>query len=454
MNCRLILFLSAIVLLNVSSCMQDHPNTSDITKEINVFAFIEGASNSKLKTRASNSSWDKNDEIGLFMMKGNTTLTSSALASNAKYVTKEGTSFFSPALSHEIHFPFHEEMVDFIAYYPYKETLDNLNYSIDVSDQSTLERIDLLYANNVKGVVSSNKDVNLTFKHQLCKVVLNISKEEGGLDLDGLKAEITNQNTKATFSLANGTISNENEPANISFSVSSDGALAQAILLPTASLIDKKLKLTLGTSTYSYDLGENKTIKSFDASTKYTLKVGLKAGIGVTVENVTTTIEDWLEGPTEDITAEEELQNQPDNPPEELPGEEPQEGDGSEANPYTVDQAQMIAEEKKVWVQGYIVGYYTGSKKKTFFNGILNARSLNIAIASSAVEDDPNMTFQIDLLNNAHKDIKEKIDLKNNPKNFLKKIALFGNIENYVEETMLKDVKSAIIDGVKIGDSR
>ena len=440
-------------MLSVSSCMQDHPNPSDVIKEINVFAFIDGSSNYGVKTRASNSSWDKNDEIGIFMMKANSPL-SSVLASNAKYVTKEGSPFFSPALSHEIHFPFHEEMVDFIAYYPYKETLDNLNYSIDVSDQSTLERIDLLYANNVKGVVSSNKDVILTFKHQLSKVILNITKEEGGPDLDGLKAEITNQNTKATFSLVNGTIDNENEPANISFNVSSDGAIAQAILLPTASLIDKKLKLTLGTSTYTYDLGENKTIKSFDASTKYILKVGLKSGIGVTLENVSTTIEDWLEGPTEEVTADEELQNQPDNPSEELPGEEPQEGDGSETNPYTVEQAQMMVGEKKVWIQGYIVGYYTGSKKKTFFNGILNARSLNIAIASSALEEDPNKTFQIDLLNNAHKDIKEKIDLKNNPKNFLEKIALFGDIENYLEETMLKNVKAAVINEVKIGDSR
>ncbi len=433
--------------------MQDHPNHLDMIKEINVYASIENSSIPISQTRASNSVWDKNDVIGIFMTKANSPL-SSALASNAKYVTTDGTPIFLPVASHEIYFPFNEEMVDFIAYYPYKETLDNLNYSIDVSDQTTLEHIDLLYANNVKEVVSSNKNINLTFKHQLSKVILNITKEGVTSDLAGLKAEITNQNTKATFSLANGTISNENEPANISFSVSSDGAIAQAILLPTASLIDKKLKLTLGASTYSYDLGENKTITSFDASTKYSLKVVLKEGVGVTLENLSTNIEDWLEGPTENITADEELQNQPDNPPEELPGEEPQEGDGSEVNPYTVEQAQMITEEKKVWVKGYIVGYYTGSKKKTFFNGILNARSLNIAIASSALEEDPNMTFQIDLLNNAHKDIKEKIDLKNNPKNFLEKIALFGDIENYLGEIMLKNVKSAIIDGVKIGDSR
>ena len=433
--------------------MQDYPNPSDIIKEINVFAFIDGSSNYGVKTRASNSSWDKNDEIGIFMMKANSPL-SSALASNAKYVTKEGSPFFSPALSHEIHFPFHEEMVDFLAYYPYKETLDNLNYSIDVSDQSTLERIDLLYANNVKGVVSSNKDVNLTFKHQLTKVILNITKEEGGPDLDGLKAEITNQNTKATFSLVNGTIDNENEPANISFNVSSDGTIAQAILLPTASLIDKKLMITLGTSTYSYDLGENKTIKSFDASTKYILKVGLKSGIGVTVENVSTTIEDWLEGPTEEVTADEELQNQPDNPPKELPGEEPQEGDGSETNPYTVEQAQIRTGEKEKWVKGYIVGSYgIGFRKKNFIYGTDNSGLMNIAIASIITETAFEKTFLIDYRTPSNQDVAKIVNLQKNSDLIFKEICLLGNIELDTNgDIMLKKIKTAIIDGERIGE--
>ena len=123
-------------------------------------------------------------------------------------------------------------------------------------------------------------------------------------DLTGLTAEITNVYTKASFSLVNGTISNENEIKNVSFKVNVDGKSAQAILLPTTSLDSMILVLTLDCISYSFNLAISKEISSFDKSTKHILNVTLKPG-QVEIKEVTTNIEDWIDGGTEDITADE-----------------------------------------------------------------------------------------------------------------------------------------------------
>lgn len=302
MKLKLGLPIAIVVLLSISSCTKDHPYTSDISKEINVRGSIDGVANSGVKTRASDASWEDGDQIGVFMRRTETDL-SSALAVNVPYTT-DGSDSFTP-VSSGILLPFQNEMVSFIAYYPYTASLDGLNYSIDVSDQSNLADIDLMYAYNEEGI-NSTTDVNLTFVHQLSKIDLSITMMAGGPGLNGLRVEITDINTKASFSLNDGSIINESEssPQNISFQVNGDGSLAQAILLPNKSLTNKKLVFTLGEISYSYNLS-NATIEKFDKSTKYILKVNLKPGVGNPVVISDASIVDWTEELIEDIEAGE-----------------------------------------------------------------------------------------------------------------------------------------------------
>ena len=452
MNFRIISVLAIFGMLSLTSCMQDHPSPSDVQNEIKVSASIEGATNVGVKTRVTGDSWNDGDAIGIFMKKSESTLSLPALAENAKYVNT-GSSGFFPAQSNEIYFPFNDDKVDFIAYYPHTNLLDDLNYLVDVSDQSYLSDIDLLYSNNANGINASNGEVNLTFKHQLSKIILNISMaDDSDYDLTGLKAEITNVNTKASFSLVNGELSIGSEPKGVSFKMSDDGKSAQAILLPASSLESMSLVLTLEGISYSLNLSEAKSITSFVKSTKHTLNITLKPGESPEIESMTATIEDWVEGPTEDFIADEDSSYTPPGKPGEGDGDNEEDlnggeddqyvGDGSKDYPYTVTQAKEITSENRVWVKGYIVGYYGLTGENSFNSGDNNV--YNVAIADSSIEDDYINTFRIDFWDNT--DLGNTIRLKENPDNILKMAYFFGYIvKNPRDISVLKNVTEAFI---------
>lgn len=452
MNFRIISVLAIFGMLSLTSCMQDHPSPSDVQKEIKVSASIEGATNVGVKTRVTGDSWNDGDAIGIFMKKSESTLSLPALAENAKYVNT-GSSGFFPAQSNEIYFPFNDDKVDFIAYYPHTNLLDDLNYLVDVSDQSYLSDIDLLYSNNANGINASNGEVNLTFKHQLSKIILNISMaDDSDYDLTGLKAEITNVNTTASFSLIDGTIANESGSKDVSFKMSDDGKSAQAILLPASSLESMSLVLTLEGISYSLNLSEAKRITSFVKSTKHTLNITLKPGESPEIESMTATIEDWIDGKTEDLIAEENSTYTPPGKPGEGDGDDEEDlnggeddqyvGDGSKDYPYTVTQAKEITSENRVWVKGYIVGYYGLTGENSFNSGDNNV--YNVAIADSSIEDDYINTFRIDFWDNI--DLGNTIRLKENPDNILKMAYFFGYIvKNPRDISVLENVTKAFI---------
>ena len=451
MNFRIISVLAIFGMLSLTSCMQDQPNPSDVQKEIKVSASIEGATNVGVKTRVTGDSWNDGDAIGIFMKKSESTLSLPALAENAKYVNTGSSGFFQ-AQSNEIYFPFNDDKVDFIAYYPHTNLLDDLNYLVDVSDQSYLSDIDLLYSNNANGINASNGEVNLTFKHQLSKIILNISMaDDSDYDLTGLKAEITNVNTKASFSLVNGELSIGSEPKGVSFNMSEDGKSAQAILLPASSLESMSLVLTLEGISYSLNLSEAKSITSFVKSTKHTLNITLKPGESPEIESMTATIEDWVEGPTEDFIADEDSSYTPPGKPGEGDGDDEEDlnggeddqyvGDGSFEKPFTVEQVQIMNTTKDKWVKGYIVGYYALSSKSSLNKNPVNQN--NVAIADSPMETNPEQTFKINFDSNVY--VGDPINLKNNPENKSKMAYFRGDIAQSNNISLLKNVTEAFI---------
>ena len=245
MKNNVLLIVTVIGLLCFYSCMQDHPNELDVRKEVKVSASFKNSLNdTKVTTRAVDNLWTNGDAIGLFMKKSDSELTQSALAYNAKYITTGTSSFVPAAEDFKIYYLFDKTNVDFISYHPYTISLNGLNYEIDVSDQDELAAIDLLYSDNVKAVNSDNENINLVFEHQLTKLVLRIATNYTGKEQAGLTAKITNVNTKASFSLVNGSIINSSKPNDVLFNVTALGTVASAILLPDEDLSNKKLIIT------------------------------------------------------------------------------------------------------------------------------------------------------------------------------------------------------------------
>lgn len=429
MKINFFLFFSVVGLLSFSSCVHDHLVESEVKKEVKISASIMGSSgSSQVTTRVVGQDWDDGDAIGLFMKTATSTLTQPSLAENVKFVNT-GTSKFSCNLNDKIYYPFNEAMVDFISYYPYNKNLNNLIYEVDVSNQENLESIDLLYSDNVKDAKSTNDSIGLSFEYQLPKLSFEIVANNSGKDLANLTAKITNLNTKATFSLADGVMSKSFEPKEVSLNVSESGFLAEAVVLPQDNLTETELILTIDTTTYTYPIKNSLNTTSFDKATSYDFSITLNAGQGPMITGVTATIKKRI-SKKEDIIITEDSANPSgsDGSVEDDVTEDPLKGDGSKDNPYSIAEIKELeVGAKKIWVKGYIVGSYSPSVKlENYIKGTTDAHTNCFAIADEQNEVSAEMVFPIYPENSTL--FLEKFNLIQNPENLNKLVTIEGDI--------------------------
>mgnify|MGYP000930224528 FL=1 len=421
-------FPNLVIAFMLTSCFQDHPNPEHTKQCITVNASIQA-----IQTRAFNTVWEKNDAIGIYMKKSNDEWRDVVQANNVKYIT-DGTSIFRAADTKKaINFPLDGSDASFVAYYPYKATFSDMKYPVDVTDQSNLAAIDLLYSDNAKAVNSEQLSVNLAFVHQLTKIILNIIPEDPLYDLSKLSAKITGVGTKATFSLDNGELSSPTSTGNILFNVSANGRTAEAILLPMTSLKNKELILSISSNTFAFPLDKAINITSFEKSTQYTYNITLtKEALSVSHA----IISDWIAAPSENIVIGKIST--------------PETTGGTIDNPFTITEALANQGKTDVWVKGFIVGYYSGSSYKSFVN---NANSVtkasNIALAATPHEMDSSRTFPVQLTTStkATTAVKERLNLQVHPENLGKEIRIRGNLEPYFGTIGLKRTDMAIING-------
>ncbi|SHE77868.1 fimbrillin family protein [Dysgonomonas macrotermitis] len=211
--------------------ISDHNSSAAIqfTSEIN---------NNDIQTRAYNSLWENEDKIGVFMKTSGIQLSDQSIVngySNIIYTTTGNGTFTAKNEEQNIHFPENNSAVDFIAYYPYQNNINNYIYKVDIIDQSIPQHIDLLYSNNITNASLSNPSNSLQFSHQLSKISFNISASEDVSSLNGIRVSASGLKTLADFSLIDGTLTaDENSTGNIDFktSVNSNSASAEAILIP------------------------------------------------------------------------------------------------------------------------------------------------------------------------------------------------------------------------------
>ncbi|MDR0332697.1 MAG: fimbrillin family protein [Dysgonamonadaceae bacterium] len=405
------------------SCEGNTLDTAAVSQAVQVNAVREGN-----QIRVTNGMWDAGDAIGLYMKRSGESLSENTLAQNIKYVTS-GSANFSPGNDNEkITFPFNASNVDFIGYYPFTTEITGLNYPIDVSDQSDQSAINFLYSNNATGLNAKSPYANMMFTHQLTKIVLNIRPENNSNDLSGLTIKLTNTETNALFSLRDGTLSSPTDHGIISFRVADNGRFAEAIVLPTTNLSGKHLVFEIGGAGYLFPLNSSLNISSFDKSTRYTFNVTLNPhGTSLIAEG---SITDWIDGPEEDITL---------NPEE---GGLPDFTKGTKENPFTIDEARVNQGRTNVWVEGYIVGFYTTSARSSFVNNFIgnegtDASQSNLALAFDVNESVANNTFPIMLGTGT---VRNRLNLRANPDNFKKKVIIRGNIGTYMNTIGLRDL--------------
>ena len=226
-------FALALLAGAMVSCSTE--DTAPSTQNDKVAVQFTGGIN--VNTRAAGVAWADGDKIGIFMTGTKQSLSADAIKEGVDNVCcqSNGSIAFSPISGGKtIFFPIDGD-VDFYSYYP-QTTVNDYKVALDVTDQTKQEAIDFMYAKTT-GCNKATPQVNLRFNHMLSKLVLNVQPGNGLTedDLNKLKVTIKDQNTTATFNLADGLISGEGNPTNIQMKAVQVGKIYEAILLPTAS---------------------------------------------------------------------------------------------------------------------------------------------------------------------------------------------------------------------------
>lgn len=270
-------------------------------------------------SRTVGNQWETADAIGMFAVEPGQSLSDNTLydgKKNIKYATMGGaTAQFKAALPSEAIQLKGKENIDVIAYYPYATSLNDFTLPIDVTNQSNPGKIDVLYSNNLRGIQASNEVYNLSFHHQLSKVILQVEPGNGYTNLDGLSAkDLTNVIVNGTMNIVNGEVSvaegAKEKTIQPLVKKSGNNVLVEAILIPGQNLMSSQITLVLGNSTFTWKANND---ISLDSGTKFTYRLQLSDDGSVVILNPEGDIEDWVEGNpdggVEVITPDEDGEN-------------------------------------------------------------------------------------------------------------------------------------------------
>ena len=226
-------FALALLAGAMVSCSTE--DTAPSTQNDKVAVQFTGGIN--VNTRAAGVAWADGDRIGIFMTGADQSLSADAIkegVDNVCYQTSGSIAFSPISGGKTIYYPIDGD-VDFYSYYP-QTTVSDYKVALNVADQTNQEAIDFMYAKTT-GCNKATPQVDLRFSHMLSRLILNVQPGNGLTeeDLKNLKVTIKDQNTTATFNLADGLISGEGNPANIQMKAVQVGKKYEAILLPTKS---------------------------------------------------------------------------------------------------------------------------------------------------------------------------------------------------------------------------
>lgn len=140
------------------------------------------------------------------------------------------------------------------------------------------------------------KNVDLTFKHKLVKVVMQVYDQNKNL-LSGAKVKINNQQTSGTLNLADGTVTSTGAAnATLNFASNSDVSGGyQTIVMPSAPTQGRVITITYNNVDYPCPVD----MYAFDSGSKMIFSVTLNPESGIasqgTIVNATATVENWTE---------------------------------------------------------------------------------------------------------------------------------------------------------------
>ena len=248
---------------------------------------------SSVMSRATDTSFEPEDTIGVSMY------TESGFvgnATNVQYTTANGKAFTSTK-------PMtwgaagSAETVDFKGVYPYKAdaVADGIySFTLATGEGASLSDNDVMYSSMTDVAVGAN-NVNLTFKHKLVKVVMQVYAQNGDL-LSGATVKINNQQTSGTLNLADGTVTSTGAAdATLDFANNPEvKGEYQTIVMPSAATQGRVITITYKNVDYPCPVD----MYAFESGTKIIFSATLNpdgtVSPGETFE-VSADVTDWTE---------------------------------------------------------------------------------------------------------------------------------------------------------------
>ena len=258
------------------------------TKEENFNQTQDIVFSSSISSRATDTSFEGNDEIGISMTPGN--------ATNVLYSTEDGISFSS---TNPITYGMagNVETVDFTAVYPYKEgSISNsvYNFTLSTNPETPLTENDVMLASSPKIQVGS-KNVSLNFKHKLVKIVVQLS-DANGQAITGAQLKINNQQLTGSLNLSDATVTST-DAADDEMPFAANASISgqyQTIVMPSAPVQGRYIEVSHEGKTYTLPVDNQEFISGKKLTFTATLNADgtVEPGDPIIVDP---TVSDWDE---------------------------------------------------------------------------------------------------------------------------------------------------------------
>lgn len=274
----------------LSGCNKDEELNNAGTNGVSFTSYMIGS-------RATDTAWEPNDEIGVYMQNAGTEGYANV---NVKYANSEADRNKFTSTSPITYPEGGTGTVRFMAVYPYNGDIADGNYTFTLAD-GDLSKNDIMYA-SAPSIDSGVTNVDLTFQHKLSKIILQLKDEQNNA-VTGATVRIDNQCVSGVLNVADGTVSVASDAtytSELTFAEGENGHY-EVIVIPDDGREGRSIVITTTEgNTYRCPIGSI----AFGNSQKYTFPVSLQAPAspgGETIINLemrSLNIDDWNDGKT------------------------------------------------------------------------------------------------------------------------------------------------------------
>ncbi|MCD7978315.1 MAG: fimbrillin family protein [Tannerellaceae bacterium] len=300
-------FLLAASVIALGACNSDDDKNENVMLDKTAITIHTG-----IATKATDTTWESGDAIGVYMYNPDTTAIINN-QTNFRYVTsqtRDTATFVGASADQILYFPQNGDNIRLKAYYPYNTSLSGSNYQypLNVSQQTTLQNIDLMTAVHTTGFNKNDANVHLHFYHRMTKLIFILEREDADDTVDFTDCTLTiggmyNQGTYEIFD--NRFLDDYSNQATITVpqratdgqdTEAGDTRIAIVFPRPAGAGVTFTFTTTSG-DTYVAEMSEDLDLLS---GYQYTFIITLSKNA---VTNVTADIEPWNDGGTEEYEA-------------------------------------------------------------------------------------------------------------------------------------------------------